>query len=73
MSQGNVSDDQLMARFYDGDSRAFDEVVRRWWPRVFAYFRRCGWSEADTAELTQEVFLRLFLTRDHIGGGYDPS
>ena len=73
MSQGNVPDDQLMARFYDGDSRAFEEVVRRWWPRVFAYFRRRGWSEADAAELTQEVFLRLFLTKDHIGGGYDPA
>jgi DNA-directed RNA polymerase specialized sigma24 family protein len=70
MNRGAVSDNELMTRFYGCNDLAFEEILRDWWPKVFAYFRRRGWSEADADELTQEVFLRLFVTKHRIGGRY---
>ena len=41
-----VPDELLMARYADGDGRAFDELFRRYEPRAYSYFvKRTGSPE----------------------------
>jgi RNA polymerase sigma-70 factor (ECF subfamily) len=49
----------LLLRFRDGDTGAFDELVQRYRAPVFSYLVRCGVAEADRDDLFQEVFVRL--------------
>ena len=54
------SDAPLLARFRDGDSRAFDELVRRYrrstWQLAMRYLR----SEHDADDVAQRAFVRAF-------------
>src|SRR5262245_38321912 len=53
----------LMLRVGDGDDDAFEELVGRYWSRVFAHlFRRLG-DRQEAEDLTQDVFLRLYRYR----------
>src|SRR5262245_16276991 len=63
---GEASDGELMARFYDGDTTAFDLLTRRWWKRLFGFFRKRGFSSEDAEEGALESLLRLFLTRETV-------
>lgn len=38
---------------------AFEQLCRDYWPPLFAYLRRCGFSESDAEDLTQGFFLHL--------------
>jgi DNA-directed RNA polymerase specialized sigma24 family protein len=38
---------------------AFASLCNDYWPPIFAYLRRCGFSEADAEDLTQGFFLHL--------------
>ena len=46
-----------------------NEVSRRYRPAVVTFLRQKGYSLADSEDLTQNVFLRLFGR--HVGGGSD--
>jgi RNA polymerase sigma-70 factor (ECF subfamily) len=59
---------RLMLRVQDGDATAFDELERRYGPRVFGYFCRQLGDRSEAEDLTQEVFLRLYRARH----GYRP-
>jgi RNA polymerase sigma-70 factor (ECF subfamily) len=66
---GTTPDERLMARYVDGDARAFDELFRRYERRAFVFFeRRTGCSER-ARDLYQELFLRVHRAR----ASYDPS
>jgi RNA polymerase sigma-70 factor (ECF subfamily) len=67
--RGPVSDEDLMRRYADGDSAAFDELFRRYEPRAYAFFYRRTNSEERAQDLYQELFLRLHRSR----AAYDPS
>ena len=54
-----ASDEQLMARFRDGESSAFDQLLDRHKRAVYAYLRRSTRSAADADDLFQEVFLKV--------------
>jgi RNA polymerase sigma-70 factor (ECF subfamily) len=58
----------LMLRVRDGDDDAFGELSRRYGPRVYGYFCRQLGDRADAEDLTQEVFLRLYRSRER----YEP-
>src|SRR5207237_10476232 len=47
-------------RFRDGDRAAFDTLVRRHQRGVWRMVRRYVRSEADAADVTQQVFVRAF-------------
>ena len=51
----------LSARAQDGEpSRlALETLCRNYWPPLYAYIRRQGFSPADAQDLTQEFFARL--------------
>lgn len=58
-SQDAVSDESLMARYVEGDEKAFETVYRRHRTRLRRFFaRQCG-SEATGQELAQEVWFRV--------------
>ena len=56
-------DGDRMRRWAEGDRAAFEEIVRQW-ERPIARFlaRLCGDAE-EASDLTQEVFLRVYLRR----------
>jgi RNA polymerase sigma-70 factor (ECF subfamily) len=55
---------QLMLRVQRGDGEAFAQLVRELRPRVYGYFVRLVRHRAEAEDLTQEVFLRLFRSRE---------
>jgi RNA polymerase sigma-70 factor (ECF subfamily) len=63
---GQASEDQaaedaeLVARFRDGDMRAFDMLVQRYENRVFNFTLRMLGDYQNSREVTQDIFLRAF-------------
>jgi RNA polymerase sigma-70 factor (ECF subfamily) len=53
----------LMLRVGKGDGAAFEELVRRYWSRVFGHFYRRLGDRQEAEDLTQDVFLRLYRYR----------
>ncbi len=56
----------LIGRCRKGDESAWNELVNRYQRLVFAIPRRSGLSEAQAADILQEVFLTLFEKLDEI-------
>ena len=61
------SDADLMARWRRGDGRAFEAIVLRWQRPVARFLARL--AGADAADLTQDVFLRVYQQRDRYREG----
>jgi RNA polymerase sigma-70 factor (ECF subfamily) len=57
------TDNDLMLRARDGDSSAFEDLVRRWEGPVGRVLARLAGAGADVEDLLQEVFLRLYSSR----------
>jgi RNA polymerase sigma-70 factor (ECF subfamily) len=55
---------RLMLDVQEGDTAAFDQLQERYRPRVFGYFCRQLGDRMEAEDLTQEVFLRLYRSRD---------
>ncbi|MFP4105852.1 MAG: RNA polymerase sigma factor [Phycisphaerae bacterium] len=53
-----------MLRFQDGDDSAFEELVRKNTDKVHALIYRFLGRPGQVEDLTQEVFLRIYKTRD---------
>ena len=51
---------QLIEQVKQGDTRAFEGLVRRYQRPLFHYLGRMGLTTAETEELAQETFLRAF-------------
>ena len=56
----HASELELVQRAREGDEAAFEEVVRRYSPRVFQICSRFFRRRAIVEELAQEVFLKIF-------------
>ena len=57
------TDEELMAAYVDGDTAAFDELFRRYAPRLLRTVRRQVRSEEDAQEIVQQAFLHLHRAR----------
>lgn len=53
----------LIARFYDGDDQAFEELYRSVRPRVFRLARSFRFNESDAEDIVEEVFVNVFRSR----------
>jgi RNA polymerase sigma factor (sigma-70 family) len=60
----------LVALAGDGESRAWDELVRRFERLVLATARKCGLSNDDADDVSQTVWMRLLR---HLKGINDPE
>lgn len=60
--------DPLVA-LQNGDPQPFEAWVRRDAASFLAFFRRLGASRAESEDLTQEVFLKVFRNKEH----YQPT
>ena len=60
MSLDDIDDDELVRQFKQGDTDAFDEIVRRFQDRI--YRLACIWliDTQQAADVTQEVFVRSY-------------
>jgi len=56
-------DAELMQRWQQGDASAFEEVVRRWQQPIARFLARHVGRAELVADLSQEVFLRVYLAR----------
>lgn len=59
---------QWIQRAREGDTAAFEQLVTTYERKVFALALRSTGSEADAADLTQEVFLRAWRSLDRFRG-----
>lgn len=59
-------DAELLRRCRRGDETAWDRLVERYQRLIFTIARRAGLSEAQAADVLQEVFLTLFEKLDEI-------
>jgi RNA polymerase sigma-70 factor (ECF subfamily) len=53
----------LMLRVGAGDASGFDQLVDRYWTRVFGHLYRQLGDRQEAEDLTQDVFLRLYRYR----------
>lgn len=60
MAPGGDDERALIARAQGGDTRAFEELVRRHADRLHAAARRWGLDEADAQDVAQETFVRAW-------------
>lgn len=51
-------DQNLVARFKAGDQSAFDEMVARYWGRIYAMVNQLLRNSQDAEEVTQDAFIR---------------
>ncbi len=54
------TDDEILARYRDGDRGAFDELVRLHRPAVVQMVRRYVKNAADAEDVTQQSFVRAY-------------
>lgn len=57
------TDEQLMRDYRSGDRRAFDELFRRYAPRLHAYFCRSFNARSIADDLLQTTFLHVHASR----------
>jgi RNA polymerase sigma-70 factor (ECF subfamily) len=65
---GNKSDVGLVVAAKGGDTKAFDELVKRYNRRIFAVANRITKSREDAEDIAQETFLKAFLRLDTFQG-----
>lgn len=58
METPEPSDQELVARTQSGDARAYDELVRRFSPRLYGLVYNMTSSHEDTNDLLQEIFAK---------------
>jgi RNA polymerase sigma-70 factor (ECF subfamily) len=56
----SIADSDLVARAQGGDTHAFDELVRRYTPRLYGLIYNMTANREDTADLLQEVFAKAY-------------
>ncbi len=53
-------DSVLVERAQEGDTKAFDELVRRYTPRLYALVYNMTSNREDTADLLQDIFAKAY-------------
>ena len=58
----NKSDIELVNEFKNGNTSAFDEIVKRYQRKVYTLARRILGNHEDADDIAQEVFIKLFYS-----------
>ena len=59
-----MEDEMLVAQFQAGRQDAFDEIMKRYKHRIYAYLLRSVKNYEDAEELTIEVFFKVYCALD---------
>ena len=59
-SRQEKTDEELIARFQDGDNYAFDLLVKRYKDPLMNFIFRFVGEKNEAEDIVQETFLRLF-------------
>ncbi len=57
---GDFMDHELVRRAAEGETRAFDELMRRYRDRVYRLALNMLWNEHEADDVAQEVFVRAY-------------
>lgn len=60
------SEADLIARLREGSVEAFDQLYNLYYRRIYGYCLSFTKSRKDTEDIVQEVFIKLWLTREDI-------
>jgi len=60
----NLSDEELISRFQNGDMYAFDQIVKRYKNQLLNFAYRFLGNIKDSEDIVQETFLRVFRKRN---------
>ncbi|MDP1853215.1 MAG: sigma-70 family RNA polymerase sigma factor [Candidatus Omnitrophota bacterium] len=55
----NLSDEQLMLNYQEGEALAMDEILRRYKNPIYRFALRLGSDTSEAEDIAQEVFLRI--------------
>ncbi|MFV2056275.1 MAG: RNA polymerase sigma factor [Thiohalomonadales bacterium] len=55
------TDSDLLHRYLDGDDTGLERLVKRYQADIYRFIYRMVGNEADAADLSQKVFVKLFL------------
>ena len=61
-------DDLLIERIKNGDNAAYDDMVSRYWDRIFARVHHLLKNQQDAEEVTQDAFIRAHRGLDNFRG-----
>lgn len=64
-ASNKVTDEQLIARFQQGDVQAFDVLVRRYKDQLLNFVYRFVGNRSDAEDIVQETFLRVFKNKHY--------
>lgn len=53
------SDFELVGAIKSGDKDALDQLIRRWYPRIYGYVFKLLGHEQDAYDVTQDVFISM--------------
>ena len=62
------SDEILVVKAAAGDSKSLENLVSRYQKKIFSFIYRMVFSVEDARDLTQEVFVQVFLSLDKFRG-----
>jgi RNA polymerase sigma-70 factor (ECF subfamily) len=62
-NQKNISDEELISRFQNGDLNAFDLIVRRYKDQLLNFAYRFLGNLEEAEDVVQETFLRLYRNK----------
>ena len=65
----NESDERLIERFQTGERAAFDEIARRYRPRLLRFLRARTRSLENAEDLTQETLTKAFASLENLRRG----
>ena len=62
------SDRELVARAQQGDTRAFDDLVRKYTPKLYGLVYNMTANREDTADLLQDIFAKAYRSLQRFMG-----
>lgn len=73
MEKRLYDDRTLFEQIACGDEHAFEEIFGRFRSGLLSYLVRFTKSSDEAKELTQEIFLKLWINREHLAGIESPQ
>ena len=61
-------DQDLIARSQEGDTRAFDDLVRKYTPKLYGLVYNMTSNREDTADLLQDIFAKAYRSLKRFQG-----